>query len=76
MPPTAGANRYAGTSQVPSLGSFSVQMPAARRTLATASAGLANDIAKHQRLGVNLQWQQQAIGASTLTFLAGYTMGF
>lgn len=71
---TIGA--YAGSSDVPGLGSFSVRMPAARRTMATASAGLAYDLGMNQRLGVNMAWQQQAIGPAVLTVSTGYTVGF
>ncbi len=67
---------YTGSSEIPGLGTFSVQAPKARRTLATASAGPAYDLARDQRLGVNLLWQQQAIGPNVVTAIAAYTIGF
>lgn len=67
---------YAGSSDIPGLSQFSVAMPQARRTRATAAAGLAYRFTPNQRLGLNLVWQEQPIGASALTVFTGYTVGF
>ena len=67
---------YAGSSEIPGLSNFSVAMASARRTRATASAGVAYLFRKNERLGLNLVWQEQAIGRSVLTSFTGYTLGF
>lgn len=67
---------YAGSSEIPGLSNFSVAMADAQRTRATASAGLAYLFRKNERLGLNIGWQEQAIGRSVLTVFTGYTLGF
>ena len=68
---------YQGTSAISGLESFSVQMPGATNSMATATAGLAYDINKRERLGFNVLWQQQPfINTNTTTALATYTIGF
>ena len=68
---------YAGTSNIPGLTTFSVQMPGSVNTMATASAGLFYDVNKRERLGLNVLWQQQPfISTNTTTALATYTIGF
>lgn len=68
---------YQGTSQLPGLYSFSVQMPGYNSTGATATAGLYYDVNKRERLGFNVLWQQQPfIATNTTTALATYTIGF
>ena len=67
----------AGTSNIPGLTSFSVQMPGSVNTMATASAGLFYDVNKRERLGFNVLWQQQPfIATNTTTALVTYTIGF
>ncbi len=68
---------YQGTSAITGLEHFSVQMPSANHSMATATAGLFYDISKQQRLGINVLWQQQAFSdANTTTALANYSIGF
>ncbi len=66
-----------GTSTIQGLESFSINMPSNINSMATATAGLSYAIKKHERLGFNLLWQQQAFAVTnTLTGLATYTIGF
>lgn len=68
---------YQGTSGITGLETFSVQMPGANSAMATATAGLSYAVAKNERLGFNVLWQQQPfINTNTTTALATYTIGF
>lgn len=68
---------YAGSSNIPGLTSFNVQMPGNVNAMATASAGLFYDVNRRERLGFNVLWQQQPfIATNTTTALATYTIGF
>lgn len=68
---------YQGTSSISGLESFSVQMPGANNSMATATAGFYYDVNKRERLGFNVLWQQQPfIATNTTTALATYTIGF
>lgn len=68
---------YQGISSISGLENFSVQMPGATNSMATASAGLAYDITKAERVAVKVLWQQQPfIATNTTTALATYTIGF
>ena len=68
-------DNYAGTSKIPNLSNFSIQMPNSRKTLALASAGLFYDIREVGLLGLKVSWQQQAfVNTSTTTVLATYTL--
>lgn len=68
---------YQGTSSINGLNTFSVQMPSANNSMATATVGLSYAVAKNERLGFNVLWQQQPfINTNTTTALATYTIGF
>lgn len=68
---------YKGTSSIVGLETFDVQLPDRRRSMATASAGLAYHVSTTERIGLGVQWQQQAFkGTSTTTALATYSIGF
>ena len=67
---------YAGSSSVPGLNSFNVQMPGNTNTMATASAGLYYDVRKNERIGLTTLWQQQPfIHTNTTSVIATYTIG-
>ena len=68
---------YSGSSAIPGLETFSVQMPNYKNSMATASAGLFYDVKKNERLAFNLLWQQQAIiNSNTTSAVVTYTIGF
>ena len=68
---------YQGASAISGLENFSVQMPGANNSMATATAGLSYAVAKNERVGLNVLWQQQPfINTNTTTALATYTIGF
>lgn len=68
-------DKYTGTSQIPNLTNFSIEMPGNKNTLATASAGIFYDTTRYGCLGLNVYWQQQSfVGTNTTTVLATYTI--
>ena len=70
-------SNYSGTSTIPGINSFSVQMPSYQNTMITTSAGLFYDVVSNQRVGLNFLWQQQPfIGTNTSSVMATYTIGF
>lgn len=67
---------YSGSSTIAGATRFSAALPSQRRTLANASAGLGYRLARQRGLGLQVAWQQQATGRSTLMATASYQMGF
>ena len=68
---------YTGTSTIPGLTSFNVQMPNNTNTMATASAGLYYDLRKNEQIGLTTLWQQQPfIKTNTASLIATYSLGF
>ena len=67
----------AGTSSIPGLQSFIVPMAGKSATLGMAGAGLTYALSRNNRLGLDVQWQQQASNhRGTTSLTANWTVGF
>lgn len=67
----------AGTSEIGGLSSFNAGLPGSGYTSVAVGTGLSYAVAKNQRIGVNLGWQQKSlINSSIASYGVSYTVGF
>ena len=70
-------DNYTGTSNIPGVTGFNVQMPDHTNSLPMASGSVFYDVTKNERLSLNAQWQRQPFShTGTTSVIASYTMGF
>jgi outer membrane autotransporter protein len=71
------AGNVSGSSEIANLSTFNSNMPGSGYTSAVLGAGVSYDVAKNQRIGVNVGWQQKSlINTSVGSIGANYTIGF
>lgn len=71
------AGTVSGTSEVANLSTFNATMPGSGYTSAALGAGMSYEVAKNQRVGVNVGWQQKTLVNSNVgSFGVNYTVGF
>ena len=71
------AGTVSGSSEIANLSTFNTGMPGSGYTSAALGAGMSYEVAKNQRVSVNVGWQQQTlVNANVGSVGVSYTVGF